>query len=211
MALAVVAVGVVCVFPKLMTTPAAQGLLLTIAVILAGAVCVVVASVLVSAFKLENRLPARMPLRRGILDLAVAVRHYTKTPGAIAGAFSLAIVVHMLVFSTFYFSARAFTDGLGLGEIYSVMPIVNTITSLPISFQGVGVREGLFGQLLGGLYGVPGGIATLISMGGYLITVMWSLAGGVVFILYRPSDGRTASLREMSAATNEVAEHPEAS
>ena len=51
-------------------------------------------------------------------------------------------------------------------------------------------------------------IADLVSMGGYLITVAWSLAGGLVFMLYRPSDGHTASLREMSAATKEVAEHP---
>jgi hypothetical protein len=196
-------------FQKLMSTPIAQGLLATIALILGGSVGVIVASVVVAVLRLEDKLPARMPMRRGIVDLAVAIRHYVSRPGALLSAFVLAFFVHMLVFSTFYFSARAFTDKLTLPDIYSVMPIVNTITSLPISLQGVGWREGLFQHLLAALYNTPAAVAVLISMGGYLVTVAWSLIGGLVFLLYRPSDGRTASLREMSAATEQIAEHPE--
>ncbi|MDD5198977.1 MAG: lysylphosphatidylglycerol synthase transmembrane domain-containing protein [Terrimicrobiaceae bacterium] len=209
LALALVSVGVVAwQFQPLMSTPVAQGLLATIALILGGSVGVIIAAVIVATLRLEDRLPARMPMRRGILDLAIATRHYAKCPGALLGAFGLALVVHLLVFSTFYFSARAFTSALGLAEIYSVMPIVNTITSLPISLQGVGWRETLFENLFGALYHVPAAVAVLVSMGGYLVTVAWSLAGGLVYLLYRPSDGRAANLREMSAATEEVAEHP---
>jgi uncharacterized protein (TIRG00374 family) len=209
LALALVSVGVVAwQFQALMSTPVAKGLLATIALILGGSVGVIVAGVVVAVLRLEDKLPPRMPLRRGIIDLAVATRHYASRPGALLAAFVLALCVHMLVFSTFYFSARAFTDALGLTEIFSVMPIVNTITSLPISLQGVGFRETLFQNLLAALDRTPAAIAVLISMGGYLVTVAWSLVGGLVFVLYRPSDGHTASLREMSAATREAAEHP---
>jgi uncharacterized protein (TIRG00374 family) len=210
LALAFVSIGVVAwQYQALMSTPVAQGLLATIALILGGSVGVVVVSVVIAVLRLEDRLPSRMPLRRGIVDLAVATRHYASRPGALFAAFVLAIVVHLLIFSTFYFSALAFTSALGLAEIYSVMPIVNTITALPISLQGVGWRETLFQNLFAALYHTPTAIAVLISMGGYLISVAWSLAGGIVFLIYRPSDGHTASLKEMSAVAAEVAEHPE--
>jgi len=201
LALALVSVGVVAWhFHALMSTPVAQTMLATIALILGGSVGVIAVAAVVAALRLENRLPARMPLRKGIVDMAVAIRHYAKAPGALAAAFALALCVHVLVFSTFWFSARAFTNALGIGDIFSVMPIVNTITSLPITLQGVGVRESLFENLLEALHHTPKAIADLISMGGYLITVAWSLVGGLVFLTYRPSDGRAASLKEMSAA-----------
>ncbi|HVE15334.1 MAG TPA: lysylphosphatidylglycerol synthase transmembrane domain-containing protein [Chthoniobacterales bacterium] len=209
LALAFVSVFVVIwKFQALMSTPIAQGLLLMIAIILAGSVGVIVASVVVAARRLEDRLPERMPLRRGIVDLAVAIRHYAKSPRALLAVFGISIVVHLLMFLVFYFSGRAFVAALGIAEIYSVMPIINTITALPLSLQGVGVREQLFEKLLNGLYGTPVAIADLISMGGYLVSVAWSLVGGLAFMLYRPSDGQTASLKEMSAATQDIAEHP---
>lgn len=209
LALALVSAGVVAWhFQALMSTPLAQGLLVTIALILGGSVGVIAAAAAVAALRFENRLPARMPMRRGIIDMAVAIRHYAKSPGTLALAFALALGVHILVFSTFWFSARAFTSALGAGDIFSVMPIVNTITSLPISLQGVGWRETLFENLLDALYHTPKAIADLISMGGYLVTVAWSLAGGIVFLTYRPSDGHMASLKEMQAATDDIAEHP---
>ncbi len=209
LALALVsAVVVLWKFQALMSTPIAQGLLAAIALILGGAVAVTTVAVMVAALHLENRLPARMPLRRGILDLAVATRLYAKSPVTLLAAFALSVIVHVLIFSTFYFSARAFLAALGLADIYSVMPIVNTLTSLPISLQGVGVREQLFEHLLAGLYGTPAAIADLVSLGGYLITVIWSLVGGIVFMLYRPSDGQTASIREMSDSARGPAAHP---
>lgn len=194
-------------FKILMSTSDAKVMLAIIALVLGGSLGVVAAAVVVAVLRLEDRLPPRMPLRRGIIDLAIATRHYAKAPGTLLSVFALSVVVHLLIFSTFYFSALAFATGLGFADICSVMPIVNTITALPISLQGVGWRENLFERLLG-LYGTPAPVADLVSMGGYLLTVVWSLAGGVVFLFYRPSDGQTASLQEMKAATEEIAEHP---
>jgi uncharacterized protein (TIRG00374 family) len=193
-------------FPVLMSTTAAQASLVTIGIILGGAVAVSAAAVVVATRHLENRLPAKMPLRRGILDLAAAIRSYSSAPRTIAAAFALSVTGHLLIFCVFYFAARAFLAGLSLADIFSVMPVINTVTSLPISLQGVGVREQLFRELLGGLYGTPEAVAILVSLGGYLVTVAWNLVGGVVFMFYRPSDGSTASLKDMQAA----AEHPAA-
>ena len=54
-------------------------------------------------------------------------------------------------------------EPLGPGDIFAIMPIVNTIVSLPVSVGGVGVREGLFSVLLGSLTGLSGAVAVVIS------------------------------------------------
>ncbi len=74
----------------------------------------------------------------------------------------------------------------------------------------MGFREQLFQSLLGSLHGTPAAEAVLIGSCGYLLLVAWSLVGGLVYLAYRPSDGHAASLREMTAATEDIAAHPEA-
>ena len=209
LALALVSAVVVAVeWHDLSRSPIAMGLVATIAFILGGSVAVVVVAAVVAILRLENRLPQRMPLRKAIVDLAVATQRYAKAPGTLLAAFFLSIPSHLLLFTTFYFAARALMAQLSLMGVLTVMPIVNVMTSLPISFSGVGAREKLFEQLLGDLHGTPPELATLIGMGGYLMIVAWGLVGGLVYLTYRPSDGRTASLKEMQAATQDVAEHP---
>jgi uncharacterized membrane protein YbhN (UPF0104 family) len=91
------------------------------------------------------------------------------------------------MFSTFWFGAKAFAAGLNLLSIYCVMPIVATVTALPISIGGAGLREGLFIQILGALYSTPESIATLVSLSGFMMQVFWSLVGGAVYLGYRGS------------------------
>ena len=79
------------------------------------------------------------------------------------------------------------------------MPIVATVTALPISIGGAGLREGLFIQILGALYATPESIATLVSLSGFMMQVFWSLVGGVIYLGYRAS--QTMPLGEME---NEV-------
>lgn len=208
LALALVSLVVVITsWQALTSTAVAQGLLLTLGVILCGSVGMVVVAVLIATFKLEQRLPARMPLRSAIVDLAEATHRYSRAPGTILQAFLISLPSHLFLFSTFYFAARAFRLNIGMIETFSVIPIVNVITALPISLSGIGVREKLFEDLLGQLYQVPAAEAVLIGISGYLMAVAWCLIGGVVYLTYRPGDGRAASLKEMEAVTDAVAEH----
>lgn len=209
LALAFVSAVVVAIqWPELMRSPAARVSVLTIGLILGASVAVVVAGATVAALRLEHRLPARMPLRRAIIDLAAATQRYAQAPGALVAAFLISIPSHLLLFATFYFAARALSAGLSLVDIVTVMPIVNVITSLPISLGGVGFREQLFQSLLGSLHATPAALAVLIGSCGYLMMVVWSVVGGVVYIFYRPSDGAAASLSEMTAATEKIAADP---
>ncbi len=72
----------------------------------------------------------------------------------------------------------------------SIMPLVNTVTSVPVSFGGAGVRETLFQQLLGNLAHVPAAIAALSASLGFAIQASWGLLGAAVYLLSRKITSR---------------------
>ena len=177
---------------------------ITVAVILGGALGFIATAWLVDRLHLTSKLPQWLPMHAKIAEAAAAFSMYAKSGGAVGAAFLLSLPAHLLMFSSFYFAARAFSAGLGLLSIYCVMPIVSTVTALPISVGGAGVRETLFITLLGALYNTPEAIAKTISISGFLIVVFWSLVGGVVYLLYRSS--APARIGEMEASV-EAVEH----
>ena len=61
------------------------------------------------------------------------------------------------------------------------------ISSLPISFAGVGLREKIFQIMLHGLCGVPEAVAVLIGSMSFLVMLVCSAPGGIVYFLYKPS------------------------
>ena len=68
-------------------------------------------------------------------------------------------------------------------DFLSIMPLVNTITGVPISFGGVGVRETLFQTLLGQLAHVPPALAAISATLGYVVQASWGMVGGVAYLL----------------------------
>ncbi len=67
------------------------------------------------------------------------------------------------------------------------LPIIITITSLPISISGLGVREGSFVVLLG-LIGVRPAVATSISLSWFFSTFLGSVPGLVAYIRHTGGD-----------------------
>jgi uncharacterized membrane protein YbhN (UPF0104 family) len=168
----------------------------TAAFILGGSLAFIVVAWITGHFRLADALPAWLPARAKIIEAADAFAQYGQAGGSVGKAFLVSIPAHLLMFSTFWFGSMAFSAGLHLLSIYCVMPIVATVTALPISVGGTGVREGLFIQILGALYATPEPIATLVSLSGFLIQVAWSLIGGAVYLFYRSSDQPSAPLKE---------------
>ena len=176
---------------------------LTVALILGGSLGFIAAAWLVDRLNLTSKLPHWLPMHAKITEAAAAFSQYAKAGGAVGQAFLLSIPAHLMVFSTFYFAARAFSAGLSLIGVFCVMPVVSTVTALPISLGGAGVREGLFITLLGALYRTPKEIAMSISISGFLMVVFWSLVGGLVYLLYRSNSPGAASLSEMEKTVEE--------
>lgn len=83
-------------------------------------------------------------------------------------------------FITYYCSARAFGLSVTLGQMFAVMPVIDALIMLPVTFYGVGLRETLFEHLLGGMYGIPRSAATVASLGGFGLQAIVGVLGGLL-------------------------------
>jgi uncharacterized membrane protein YbhN (UPF0104 family) len=83
-------------------------------------------------------------------------------------------------------------------NFFAVMPIERTISALPISFAGVGLREKVLQTMLHQVCGVGEGVAVLIGSLSFLIMVLCCLPGGIVYFFYKPSGVvKRVKLRQM--------------
>jgi uncharacterized protein (TIRG00374 family) len=86
--------------------------------------------------------------------------------------------------------------GLSLGvelrvrDYFTVFPVITVLSSLPLTPGGLGVREGLFVELLNTL-GVAASKALPLSLMTYLGGLIWSLLGGLIFLGYSSSNGQS--------------------
>lgn len=178
----------------------------TVAIILGGSLAFILVAWLVDRLHLTTRLPRWLPAHAKIAEAAASFAEYARSGKSVTNAFLLSIPSHFLFFSTFYFGAKAFRSGLELSNLFCVSPIVSTVTALPISVGGAGVRETLFIKILGGLYSTPESIATLISLSGFMMTVFWSLIGGAIYLFYRSTIHDLPNMADMQGAV-ETLEH----
>jgi uncharacterized membrane protein YbhN (UPF0104 family) len=88
------------------------------------------------------------------------------------------VIVHALV-------ARALGIDVPLIYFFLFVPLLAVIVSLPISLNGIGVREGA-GIVLFGLVGVDRAHAFSLQFTTYLVAVSVSLLGGLVFLIRIP-------------------------
>lgn len=184
-------------YDTLSHTPASAALLQTLLWLLAASIVVTVGMFVASGFGWARYLPSWTPMRGRLIELSAACHLYAKSWRLTFWAFLISFPLFALFFLTFYCAARAFTDQLGVVDIFSVLPIVAVITAIPISVSGIGLRESLFVSLLAP-FGISAAVATLISVAGFLINTVGSLAGGIVFLLYRSSTHEAINLRDMA-------------
>lgn len=179
--------------------------------VLAGSFLFLGVSLLVSSRDLLYRLPARFPARDKLAEIAMAYHLYGRQWRASLLAFLISIGAHFGYYATFYCAARSLGNDVNLpsfGEFFAIMPIVGTITSLPISIGGVGWREVVFQTFLRNLCDVTEGVAIAVSSTGYLLTLAWGLVGGLIYLAYRPSvHPKLREIRaEVAAVEHEIAE-----
>jgi uncharacterized membrane protein YbhN (UPF0104 family) len=129
-------------------------------------------------------------------DIGTTFRAYRRHWPQLLRALLNTLVAHVFYFLTFYCAARALGvfDGPaakpwhGFWDVFCIMPIVNTLTALPISFAGIGIRESLFQVLLNDLCGIKPGVGAAIGSLGFAMRALWGLPGGVLLLRYRASE-----------------------
>jgi len=143
------------------------------------------ASFVLTKRHLVELLPVGMPFRDAIVKLSklwqLCIENRRE---ALLGAF---YTLPMLVtfFTAFYCVARAFTPKVDFLNMMSIMPLVTAVSSLPISLNGIGVREALLDELLHVLCGVAKGTGMLVSIAGMVVYLLWGLPGGWFYLSRR--------------------------
>jgi uncharacterized protein (TIRG00374 family) len=73
---------------------------------------------------------------------------------------------------------------IGILPFFIYLPIINVVSMIPISLNGIGVRESFF-VLLFSRVGLPGETALAVSIISFLLMFLWSILGGIFFIVYK--------------------------
>jgi uncharacterized protein (TIRG00374 family) len=131
-------------------------------------------------------------------DLAGRLAAYRGQRTLLFALSGLAVVVQLMRISVHVLIAHALGLHIGLAYFCLFVPLLAVIVSLPISLNGIGVREGA-GMLLFGLIGVARADAFALQFGTYLVAVGVSLIGGLVFLARIPS--RRAQARNPRRST----------
>jgi len=171
-------------------TTATSGILWVLILLFLGSVVSVGGAFVVTTLGWANKLPQKLPLRSKLLELCDAYHAYGKAWKSSVAAFLLSIPVHLLSFALAYYVAQAFTDAapkVSLWDCMAIMPIINTLTAVPVTIGGAGAREVLFAQLFGDLCGLSRETATIVSLATYMVIVFWGVLGGIVYLFYRSS------------------------
>ena len=103
--------------------------------------------------------------------------------GTIASAFALSAIIQFMNFFMVILLAWRMGLPVSLLQFAVFLPIVITVSSLPISISGIGVREGAFVILLG-LIGVSPEAATSLSLSWFFSVVIGSLPGLAFYVFY---------------------------
>ncbi len=185
-------------FDLLSRTPETRNLLWLLLFVLGISISALIASFVVSGFDLFHLLPRKFPGRDKLIEIAAAYHLYARHWVATFFAFAASLVAHLATFTTFLCVAYAFHAGVKLIDFFAVLPVERTLTALPISFAGVGLREQILQVMLHNLCGVPVAVAKLIGTMSFLVILVCCAPGGIVYFFYKPSGvAKRVRLREM--------------
>ena len=129
-----------------------------------------------------QRLPKYDTLKR----MVDAYRQYSSQPAVLFNTILISFVVHLGSMISIWFIGIGLNIATtnGVIDYLLYLPIINSVTAIPISISGFGVRELMYAKMFGEV-GVPGATAVALSLLGYLATLFWSLIGAIFYLTHR--------------------------
>jgi len=116
--------------------------------------------------------------------IQATVNSYRAQKGAIVKAFLLSVLLQFLGVYYYYLVARALRIPLDLGTSLLMVPLCSLIQAIPISFNGWGIREGVY-VLYFKQVGLPRESALAFSIVAASLVVLLSISGLFVWISRR--------------------------
>jgi len=157
---------------------------------------VVVNVVLLSpwAYHLADRIIAASPLvqmRPRARSLYDAITPYKRAVPTLVAALLLSLAFQAFVIAVVFLNARALSLAVPLSAVAVFVPLVSLAGMVPVSVNGLGVREALY-ILLFGQVGVSPESSVSLALVYLAVTVVASLPGGLVYAL-QPASVRLAA------------------
>ena len=162
--------------------------IVTLAVVLST----IVGTVLALWKGLADKLPGvrawleKLPKYDLLCRMADAYRVYASHPLVLIKTVLISFGVHLFSMLTIV----CIGQGLGLHTQYGIvdyflyLPIINSVTAIPISISGFGVREGMYAVMFGAV-GVAQSPAIAMSLLGFLANLFWSVVGAGFYLTHR--------------------------
>jgi len=119
-----------------------------------------------------------------VVEAVQGTLYYFFRPGLFIPLAWTSLVFQLLAVVTYFVAARALHVDVSLAQMLAVVPVVSLLTLIPVSLNGLGVREGGFAYFLARA-GVPEADAIALSLLVYAITLVFSMGGAVVLAFYR--------------------------
>ena len=114
-----------------------------------------------------------------------AYRVYVSHPGVLAQTVVQSVGVHFFAMFSIVCVAKGLNiTAASLVDYFLFLPIINSLSAVPVSFSGFGVREGMYVGMFAQVH-MPEVQALALSLIGYLATLVWSLVGGIFFLTHR--------------------------
>ncbi len=130
--------------------------------------------------RLAGRFAATEGRTRFIGAVHLGVQRLRRHPGAAAGVLGVATIYQLSTVAAVYLATRALGLHLPVAAVLAFAPVVAIAQVLPVSLNGLGVREGAFVVFLGPL-GVAAGQAIAVGLLVYAMTLAVSLLGAPAF------------------------------
>lgn len=126
-----------------------------------------------------NRLPFRQMLHR-VYHAFYIYRDYKLT---LLWTFLFSVVLQVVMIIVTYSIGRAFgVEQVPLYHFFLFVPIISTISALPISVGGLGVGESAYVYFFNLIYKQSAKYLAM-ALGLRLLTIVWSLVGGVLLLM----------------------------
>jgi glycosyltransferase 2 family protein len=154
------------------------------------------------AYHLADRIASRLPLggiRLRAASLYEAIVPYKRSFSTLAIAILLSFIHQAIVIVVVFLNVRAlgFERSVPIPALAVIVPLVSVAGMLPISVNGLGVRDYFYITLFGQL-GVPPDAALSLAFLYSAVTLIASLPGGIVYALRRPPSTASPGLRSQS-------------
>lgn len=157
-----------------------------------------------------GKLKEKIPMREQITRALNSYQSYSGHRRVLLQTFLLSVGVHVTIIIGIIFLGQGLhIFGVGAEKYFLIIPLINTIASIPITVSGFGVREGLYELMLGDL-GVISEKAVAVGLLSYAVQFVWSLVGGLVYMFWKHEPHMLQHAKEDLAKVAETESQPQA-